>query len=124
MPLWLVAYRGRGASPRNMRSSILYLTLIISSGLAAGCVSNSGSLASSAAPLGGAAVSAAPATSPQVHLVTTRVVTPRFGRGLHELPAIEVRVTNRGSEPFDFSTAKIEALADATPVKVYSVDEY
>jgi hypothetical protein len=51
-------------------------------------------------------------------------MTRKFSRKLNELPAIAVQVTNRGSEPFAISPAKIEAFADAKPVKVYSQEDY
>lgn len=103
-------------------NSRLSLILILASGLAAGCVSTSASLA----PAAPTAVRAAPAAagSQKVHQVATRVLTPQFGRKVDKLPALEVRVTNGGSEPIEFSPQKIAAFADEKPIKVYGVAEY
>lgn len=103
-----------------------HLILILASSLAAGCVSNSASLApASPAPATRNPASAvAPADSQKVHRVVTRVLTPQFGRKVDKLPSIDVQITNGGSEPVEFSTEKIAAFADDKPIKVYGVGEY
>lgn len=99
-----------------------YLVLILASSLTAGCVSTSASLA----PAAQTPLNAAPtAVGPQkAHRLTTRVLTPQFGRKADKLPSIDVRVANGGSEPIEFSAANITAFADEKPIKVYGMAEY
>lgn len=94
----------------------LSLLLVLVSGLMAGCVSNSASLRPAAQTQAN--------TAPKVHRVATRVLTPQFGKNADKLPAIDVRITNGGSEPIEFSPAQITAFADDKPIKVYGLADY
>lgn len=94
----------------------LSLLLVLVSGLTTGCVSNSASLRPTAQTQAN--------TAPKVHRAATRVLTPQFGKNADKLPAIDVRLTNGGSEPIEFSPAQITAFADDKPIKVYDLAEY
>lgn len=98
------------------------LALLVGCLSAAGCASNSSSLVLVEPESKGA--TSRIVDSQTTHLVSSRVVTARFGRRVNELPCIAVVVTNRGDQPVNFSTANVEAFADGRPVKIYTPYEY
>lgn len=62
-------------------------------------------------------------TLEKTHLVRVRLLTASFANRTAELPAFEVRVTNRGAAPLTFSAAAVTAFSGANPVRVYSAAE-
>lgn len=98
------------------------LLLLLASGLVAGCATHSASLAPAARDP--AIAAPASAGAPKVHRVATRVLTPKFGRKIDQLPAIDLQLTNGGTQPLDFSLEQIAAFADDKPIKVYGITEY
>jgi hypothetical protein len=62
-------------------------------------------------------------TTEQRHRVEVRILTPTFSNRTAELPAFNVRVTNRGSTQLSLTAADVAVFSGSTPVRAYSAAE-
>ena len=52
-----------------------------------------------------------------------RLLTPRYSHRTEELPAFDIRVTNRGTDPIMFTAADVTVFSGARPVRIFNTGE-